>query len=155
MAEKYSIVDGRTEAVMWIVYKDGKCVIEKRPSTEQGESVCIPAGHIDLNRDKGNYVESAFLRESSEEFASGRFKPVKYEFLKVVDFEEPNKKGGLDKFRLHYFYVTGWEGEVPKYTTEHGKKHADLAWFPVKKYKELPQSCDREALEELLKRISE
>jgi|TARA_Y100000310_G_scaffold216834_1_gene217891 8-oxo-dGTP pyrophosphatase MutT (NUDIX family) len=153
MKEKYSIKDGRTEAVMWILYKDNQILIEDRPQEEQGESRCIPCGHIDLNRDKDNYIESAFLRESQEEFESGSFKPVKYEFLTSVDFDEPNKQGGIDKLRLHYFVVTEWTGDIPEYTVEDDKKHADLVWFPISKYKELPQSCDRQALEELLKRI--
>ena len=45
-------------------------------------------------------------------------------------------------------------GNVPEYTVEHGKKHADLIWLPISKYNELPQSCDRQALEKLLGRIS-
>jgi len=53
MKEKYSIKDGRTEAVMWILYKDDQILIEDRPLNEQGESRCIPCGHIDLNRDSG------------------------------------------------------------------------------------------------------
>lgn len=153
MEEKYSIKDGRTEAVMWILYRDNQILIEDRPQNEQGESRCIPCGHINLNRDKEDYIKSAFLRESQEEFESGNFKPTKYEFLTTVDFEEPNKNGGIDKLRLHYFVVTEWTGEVPEYTIEHGKKHADLVWFPISKYNELPQSCDRQALEELLRRI--
>tara|TARA_Y100000310_G_C20645844_1_gene796523 strand:- start:1165 stop:1617 length:453 start_codon:yes stop_codon:yes gene_type:complete len=149
MEEKYSIKDGRTEAVMWILYKDNQILIEDRPSDEQGESRCIPCGHIDLNRDKNDYIKSAFLRESQEEFESGNFKPIKYEFLTTIDFDEKNKKGGIDKLRLHYFVVTEWTGEIPEHTTEHAK----LAWFPISKYKALPQSCDKQALEELLRQI--
>ena len=151
MDEKYSIKEGRTEAVMWIVYKNKELIVEERPADEQGESVCIPCGHIDLNRDKGNYIESAFLREIGEEFKSGEFKPTKYEFLTSVDFDEPNKEGGIDKLRLHYFVVYDWEGEVPDHTVEDGKVHAYLRWVPIDS--KLPQSCDRKALEELVKKL--
>jgi len=152
MEEKYSIKEGRIEAVMWILYKDDKILIEGRPSDEQGESRCIPCGHIDLNRDKNNYIENAFLRETQEEF--GDFKATKYEFLTTIDFDEPNKEGGIDMVKLHYFIVTEWDGTVPKFTVEDGKKHADLTWIPISDYKKLPQSCDKRAVEELLKTIS-
>jgi hypothetical protein len=55
MEEKYSIKDGRIEAVMWILYKDNKILIEDRPQNEQGESRCIPCGHIDLYRQNMNF----------------------------------------------------------------------------------------------------
>jgi len=151
MEEQYSIKDDRTEAVMWIFYRDSKVVIEKRPASEQGDSECVPCGHIDLNRDKGDYIESAFLREVSEEFQG--VKPTNYSFLKTVDFDEPNKDGGIDNLRLHYFLVTKWDGEVPEHTIEEGKIHSDLVWYPISKYKELPQECDREALEEVVKKL--
>jgi 8-oxo-dGTP pyrophosphatase MutT (NUDIX family) len=153
MVEKQSVVDGRTEAVMWIVYKDGKVVIEKRPPHPTKATVCLPAGHVDLNVDTGDdYIEAAFLRESQEEFSLGGFKPLKWDFLKTVDFEEKERDGSMTKLRLHYFVVTSWEGEVPEHTVEHKGKHAELEWFPIDRYAELPQSCDQEALKELLSR---
>ncbi|MFT4343700.1 MAG: NUDIX domain-containing protein [Candidatus Woesearchaeota archaeon] len=155
MDEKYSIKDGRIEAVMWIVYKDNKIIIEKRPKSEAGEMICIPCGHIDLLRDKtkdrNDYVQSAFLRESQEEFKHGNFKPTQYQFFKSVDYDELNKKGDVVKLRLHYFLVSKWDGHVPKYTIEDEKKHAKLEWFSILDYKKLPQSCDRDVLELLLK----
>lgn len=154
MTEKRSIKDGRTEAVMWILYKDNKILIEDRPKQEQGESRCIPCGHIDLNRDKDNYIESAFLRESQEEFESGKFKPTKYEFLTTIDFDEPKKDGSIYHLKLHYFVITKWDGKIPNYTIEDGKKHSDLVWIPINESKKLPQSCDRKALEILLNKTS-
>jgi len=151
MKEIYSIKDGRTELVMWIVCFDGHFVIEERPKKEQGESRCIPCGHIDLNRDKGDYIESAFLRESQEEFAEGNFKPTGYKYLTEIDFDEPKRNGRVDKLKIHYYVINRWKGRVPDYTTENGRRHADLVWLPIKDYKDLPQSCDREALEILLK----
>jgi 8-oxo-dGTP pyrophosphatase MutT (NUDIX family) len=153
MIEKYSIVDGRIEAVMWIVYKEGKVVIEKRPAHPTKATVCLPAGHIDLNVDKGDdYISSAFLRESQEEFSAGKFKPLKWEYLKAIDFEETERDGSVTKLRLHYFLVTEWEGDVPEHTVEHNGKFAKLEWFPIEKYAELPQSCDRDALETSIER---
>ena len=149
--KNYSIVDGRTEAVMWILTKYDKFLVEDRPIYEQGESRCIPCGHINLDLDKGDYIESAFLRESKEEFKSGNFVPLKYHFLKTIDFDETNHKGGIDKYKLHYFVVTNWDGVVPEYTVEDGKKHSDLNWILISSYKSLPQTCDREAIEELIK----
>ena len=148
MKEKHSVKKCRTESVMWILYQDNKILVEDRPKYEQGESRCIPCGHIDLNRDKD--IEGAFLRESQEEFESGNFKAVEYEFLTSIDFDEINKQGGIDKLTLHYFVVTKWDGEIPEYTMEHNKKHADLVWLPISEYKQLPQSCDRRAIKELL-----
>jgi 8-oxo-dGTP pyrophosphatase MutT (NUDIX family) len=154
MEEKYSIKDDRIEAVMWVVYRDDKIVIEKRPEHPTKATTCIPAGHIDINKDVGDdYIEAAFLRETQEEFAAGGFKPTKWEYLKAIDFEETERDGSVTKLKLHYFLVTEWEGEVPEHTVEHKGKHADLVWLPVSSYKELPQSCDREAVEEVLKRV--
>ncbi|MFT7615943.1 MAG: hypothetical protein ACI8Y7_000770 [Candidatus Woesearchaeota archaeon] len=53
--------------------------------------------------------------------------------------------------KLHYFVVTEWTGTVPDHTIEHGAKHADLVWIAASDHKELPQSCDRQALEQMLK----
>lgn len=136
--EKHSIKDGRVEAVMWILVKDNKILIEERPADEKGESLCIPAGHIDLNLDKT--AEDAFLRECSEEL---QITPTDYRFLKTIDFDEEHE-GGVDKLRLHYYVVNDWKGEIPEYTIENGKKHADLRWISIEKT--LPQSCDREAI---------
>ncbi len=93
------------------------------------------------------------MRESQEEFELGNFKPVKYEFLTTIDFDESNKQGEIDKLKIHYFVVTEWTGDIPDHTIEHGKKHADLIWFPISKYKDMPQLCDRQALEKLLRQI--
>ena len=153
MAERYSIVDNRLEAVMWIVYDGERVVIEKRPPHPTKATVCLPAGHIDLEVDTGDdYIEKAFLREAGEEFAEGKFKPTKWEYLKAIDFEETERDGTLTKLRLHYFLVTEWEGKVPEHTVEHNGKHAELEWMPIEEYEKLPQSCDREALEIILSR---
>ncbi|NQU78957.1 NUDIX domain-containing protein [Candidatus Woesearchaeota archaeon] len=154
MEEQYSIKDGRVEAVMWIVYKDGAVVIEKRPAHPTKATTCLPAGHVDLNRDKGeDYIEAAFIRESSEEFAEGKFKPTSWKYLKAIDFEETERDGRVTKLKLHYFVVTEWEGDVPEYTVEHNGKHADLEWFSISRYEELPQICDREVLSHLEKML--
>lgn len=132
---------------MWIVHKEGNVVIEKRPPHPTKATVCIPAGHIDLNVDKGaDYVSAAFLRESQEEFSLGGFRPVKWAYLKAIDFEETERDGSVTKLRLHYFLVTEWKGKVPEYTVEHNGKHAELEWMPIEEYRKLPQKCDREAL---------
>jgi 8-oxo-dGTP pyrophosphatase MutT (NUDIX family) len=155
MAEKYSIKDGRIEAVMWIVCRDNKIAIEKRPPHPTKASVCIPAGHINLDVDKGkDYIEKAFLREAEEEFSEGRFKPTHWKYLKEIDFEETERDGSVTKLKLHYFLVTGWSGDVPKNTVERKGKHADLVWFDISRYKELPQSCDRQVVGELVKRLA-
>jgi 8-oxo-dGTP pyrophosphatase MutT (NUDIX family) len=154
MAEKYSIKDGRIEAVMWIVYRDDKIVIEKRPPHPTKATVCIPAGHIDLNQDKGkDYIEQAMLREAKEEFSLGDFTPTKWKYLKAIDFEEQERDKSITKLRLHYFVITDWTGTVPKHTIENKGKHADLVWFPISDYKKLPQACDVKALELLIKKL--
>ncbi len=158
MEEKYSVKNGRIEAVMWIVYRDLKFVVEKRPFHPTKATTCLPAGHIDLNvdlqrsdRSAKAYIENAFLRESQEEFLEGGFKPKKWEYLKAIDFEEKERDGSITKLRLHYFLITDWSGEVPKHTVENGGKHADLLWFSLYDYKKLLQTCDREALRFVMK----
>jgi hypothetical protein len=151
MEEKHSIKGGRIEGVAWIVCKGGKLVIEKRPEHLPGASVCIPCGHIDLDRDKGDHAEAAFLRESQEEFSEGKFKPGEYHYLASLKFEEDDGKGGMRKLLLHYFVVTTWSGKIPSHSVEHGKRHSELIWFPLAGFKRLPQSCDREAIKTMLK----
>ena len=147
MPERHSIKDGRTEAVMWIIYRDDHILIEHRPRDEQGASMCIPCGHIDLNRDTGNnYIANAFLRECHEELA---IRPTDYQFLTTIDFDEQDSQGNIDHLRLHYFLVSDWDGTIPDYTMEDGEKHAKLEWMDMEETGTLPQSCDREAIEHL------
>jgi 8-oxo-dGTP pyrophosphatase MutT (NUDIX family) len=136
---------------MWIVINGDKFLIEERPKKDHGESRCIPCGHIDLNKDFGNYICSALLRECQEEFRLGSFRPAEYTFLKTIDYDELKDDGKVEKLRLHYFIITNWEGQIPEFTIEEGEKHARLVWRPFLDYGTLPQSCDRDAIQLFLK----
>jgi len=135
------MMDGRIEAVMWIVQKDGKTVVEKK-----GDIFTIPGTFIDRAKDLGTrYMEYALMRGIQEKFSLGSFVPKNWKYIASVDFDNES-----DKFKLHYFLVDKWEGYIPAHGTKDGDKESDLRWLPLDRYQELPQSCDKKAMEKLI-----
>ena len=121
------------EAVIFILYKDGKILIEKRPTKSGGVENYIPNGGVEES-DKGqseDYKIVAMKREAREELND--LEILDYEYLAVYEVSEI-------KIRFYAYLVTGWDGEVPEYTIEppgSGKKFADLEWIPLSDYKKI------------------
>ena len=121
------------EAVVFILYKDGKILIEKRPKNDGTIENYIPNGSVeesDYGKEE-DYKIVAMKREASEEL--NNLKITNYEYLAVYEVLEI-------KIRFYAYLVTGWDGKVPEYTIEppgSGKKFADLEWIPLIDYKKI------------------
>jgi len=128
MADYYK--DGFLEAVMFAFYKNGKILIEHRPSKNNDEKEAfIPNGRIDrsdLNKND-DYRIVALKREINEEF-NNNVKPLKFKYVMTFIVEKL-------KIRFYVYLVAEWSGEMPKFTVENSKKFADLEWIKLKDYK--------------------
>jgi len=118
--------DGYIEAAVFLFYRNGSILIEHRPGPE-GKETFIPNGTVE-DKDKGtreDYRIVAMKREALEEMNA---KITEFEYLTEYKVEEP-------RIWFYCYMVTGWEGEIPHYTIEKGKKFADLEWINLKEYK--------------------
>jgi 8-oxo-dGTP pyrophosphatase MutT (NUDIX family) len=130
----FSYKDGRIEAVVFVFYKNGQVLIEKRPCKPDhtGEKAYFfPSGKIDKNdlNFEEDYKEIALKREIFEEFNNS------------ISFEKSHYLGEVkvDKINIHFYVylITDFQGSFPKYTIEEGEKFADLFWINMldcKKY---------------------
>lgn len=121
--------EGYLEAVLFLFFQDGKILIEHRPKRNTKETF-IPNGKIETKDFHGDsdYKINAMKREVYEEF-SGQVEVTNYRSIGVFDVDEL-------KIRFFGYLITAWSGKVPEYTVEEGKKHADLEWVPIGKYKD-------------------
>ncbi len=119
--------NGYIEAAVFLFYRHGDILIEHRPGPE-GKETFIPNGTVE-EKDKGkkeDYRIVAMRREALEEMS---VTITEFEYLTECKVEEP-------KIWFYCYVVTGWEGEIPPYTIEEGKKFADLEWINLKEYKD-------------------
>lgn len=117
------------EAVIFLFYRDNKILIEHRPSP-YGIETFIPNGSIEEeDHEKGiDYRIAALHREIREEFLG---KVNAKTFVKLSEFHVPEMKV------LFYTYlITEWDGQIPEYTVEDGRKFADLEWINLDQYRE-------------------
>lgn len=123
--------EGYLDAVLFLFFRDGKILIEHRPK-RNAEETFIPNGKVETKDfcayGNGDYKVNALKREVCEEF-SGHVGVTTCTPLGVFDVDEL-------KIRFFGYLVTAWSGEIPEYTVEEGKKHADLEWVPIGKYKD-------------------
>lgn len=121
--------NGYLEAVLFLFAKGNMILVECRPKGNSKE-IFIPNGRIDskdLKLDENDYKIVAMNREVSEEF-SDKVKIKEYTPLGefIVD---------ILKIKFFGYLITGWNGEIPEYTVEEGKKFADLKWIHIREYK--------------------
>ena len=129
---QYSYKGKFREGVVFAFYKDGKILIEHRPDAKggTGKDVFFTNGSIEM-KDHGkdqDYRIVAHNREVNEEF-DGNIVPTDTRYLGELEVPEINL--------VFYVYLTlGWEGTMPAYTIEEGKKFADLEWIELDRQSE-------------------
>ena len=116
------------EAVVFAFYKNGKVLIENRPDgpDHSGPPVnFFPSGKIE-EKDHGSnedYRIVALKREISEELND------------AISFTNYNYLGELYanpiNVRFYTYLITDFQGEMPSYTLEEGKKFATLFWIDM------------------------
>lgn len=106
------------QSVMFLLYKDGGFLFEKRlrPDKSYYGHTIIPAGKVDEG--KGESILEALSREISEEYGVNTF-----DSAWLDTFEDVTPRG--NHYLVHAFLVTGFEGEVKE--NEPGK--AELIWL--------------------------
>ncbi len=109
---------GETEGVIFLLYKDGKFLVEEVTRARSGlyGHVIIPGGKIK----QGETPEDAMKREIKEELDVS----VK-SFIHIDTFEDVTLSGNYYVF--HAFLVLDYEGEVTN--QEPGK--SNLQWLPI------------------------
>lgn len=121
----YSYKRGFSEGVVFAFFDGKNILIEHRPNETivGGEKeIFFTNGSIEMkDHDKEeNYIITALKREINEEF-DGKVIPIEFHFLGELEVPEINA--------LFYVYlISKWEGSMPAYTIEEGKKFADLEW---------------------------
>jgi 8-oxo-dGTP pyrophosphatase MutT (NUDIX family) len=126
MADYYNL--GYREAVLFLFYKKGHILVEHRPAGDAKETF-IPNGGIDEKDLKleGGYRINAMRREVNEEF-DNKIKLKK--FISIGEF-------AVEEIKINFFgyLVLDWEGIMPEYTVEDGKKFAELEWINIEEHK--------------------
>jgi hypothetical protein len=115
------------EGVIFCFYKDGKINIEHRPLGNGKEDVFFTNGTIEVKDREvdGDYRLVALKREIDEEF-DGKIKIKKFEYLGEAKAEAIN-------ILFYVYLITSWEGEMPDYTVEEGKKFSRVEWADLGK----------------------
>jgi 8-oxo-dGTP pyrophosphatase MutT (NUDIX family) len=120
--------DGYLEGVLFIFLDGDKVLIEHRPKGS-GKETFIPNGKIEDSDLAGgaDYPVVAMQREISEEFAG---QVVAKRWTALGEF-----RAEAVKIKFYGYLIDEWEGELPAYTVEDGKKFADLEWIPLSAYR--------------------
>ena len=119
--------EGFKEGVIFLFYKDDTILIEHRPTTS-GTETFIPNGTIE-DKDKGkneDYRIEAMKREAHEEM---NVKITEFDYLTELKVKEIG-------VWFYCYVVTKWEGDIPDYTLEEGKRFADLEWINLYQYRD-------------------
>ena len=118
--------NGYLEGVVFLFYRDGRILIEHRP-TESGKETFIPNGTIE-EKDKGKKEDYRIVAMKREAFEEMQVRITEFEYLADCKVEKV-------KLWFYCYVVTGWEGIIPQYTVEEGKKFADLEWILLTDYR--------------------
>ena len=114
------------EAVFFIFVKDDQILIERRlEESEEPNKVFLPCGGVNDQDHEGSddYRVTAMKREIREELGEN-IKLLEYEFLTIAESAEPLRM-------FHGYLIRKWEGELPEFGLEEGKKNAKLMWVPL------------------------
>lgn len=109
---------GETEGVIFLLYKDGKFLVEEVTRVESGfyRHLRIPGGKIE----QGESPEEAMKREVEEELGVSP-----KSFIELDAFEDVTLSGNYYVF--HAFLVLDYDGEVKNREPE----KSNLYWLPV------------------------
>lgn len=122
----YTYNNGYREGVVFVFLKDmDQILVEHRPLDEENYETFFTSGSIETKDYKSNidYRIMALKREINEEFQK-KIKIKEYKYLNEIKVDEINV--------IFYVYlITEWEGNMPNFTIEEGKKHADLQWVKL------------------------
>lgn len=116
--------NGYRDVVVFLFYRNGEVLVENRPDGR----VFLPGGTVekkDFNK-PGSYLMNALYREVNEEF-SGRVRIKRCGYYAT-------RKSKNEKINFHAFAITDWEGRMPEYTIEDGKRFSKLEWVELDSY---------------------
>lgn len=123
---EYTYKNGYREGVVFAFIKENtKILIEKRPVAGNQVEIFFPSGSIELKdyQDNSDYKHQALIREVSEEFA-GRIEVKNCIYLQEIWVESVN-------IVFYIYLITDWQGAMPEFTIEEGRKHSLLQWIDL------------------------
>jgi hypothetical protein len=113
------------EVVKYVLLRDTTILTEYRTpdAGHPDAATLIPGGGIEeVDKLTGkDYREVALLREISEEL-QGDVTVASYHYLGEFEIKERN-------FIFYIYLITDWQGSIPEYIMENGKKDGKLAWI--------------------------
>ncbi|MGA1820085.1 MAG: NUDIX domain-containing protein [Thermoplasmatota archaeon] len=121
----------KTEAVAFLLVKDGRFLAEKRRPDKEAYPgmLAVPGGRMEVSEDR----IGTLFREMMEELKA---KPLEYAYLCSLD--DPEVYDGLT---IHYYVVPSWEGEPVPLEAE------DLEWIDLRDSGKIEVPIDRQAVE--------
>ncbi len=123
-----------TEAVAFLLVKDGKFLAEKRRMDKEAYPgmLAVPGGRMEI----GETMEDTLIREMREELS---VTPLVYEYFSSI--EDPDVYGGL---MIHYYWVSSWEGDIRSQEAE------EVLWVPLLDHNNIEVLIDKEAVKKFL-----
>ncbi len=132
--------NGLTRVVIFVLYKENKILLEKRPVKGfLSHQYLIPGGAI-LDEQLES-IEDALKREMLEELG---VIPLDYELLTDTDIE------GVYNNILKPFVVSKWEGEIPKNVLDK-KDPYPLEWIEIEEALTTPFEGSKKIIQHLKK----
>jgi 8-oxo-dGTP pyrophosphatase MutT (NUDIX family) len=119
------------EAILYAFVLDGKILVEERLKNEEEViGLMIPGGGIEEHDKKEgiDYREHAFFREVSEELGEHVVVDEHFYLGPVIKPETGTP--------FHVFYVSSWQGDLPEYIIEDGKRDGRLQWMTIREAEE-------------------
>ncbi|MGA1792345.1 MAG: NUDIX domain-containing protein [Thermoplasmatota archaeon] len=125
----------KTEAVAFLLVKDGMFLAEKRRPDKEAYPgmLAVPGGRMEGVEDR---TETLF-REMMEELKA---RPIEYTYLCSLD--DPEVYDGLT---IHYYVIPRWEGEPEPIEAE------ELEWVRFQDRERIEVPVDRQAVELFLR----
>ncbi len=127
----------QVDSVSFIIYKNGKFLVEKRKPDKKDNpgKIMFPGGSIEA----GESFEQTCRREVKEEFG---IYCKKFKFIIRLPIRLPHKKK-----LIHYYFCEDWKGKPESYEAE------KIFWIDPKEFSILDFEIDRTAAKEFLKML--
>ena len=121
------------DCVVFILIKNGKFLVEKRPVNEDIDpaAMAIPGGHVE----SGETLETAFFRECMEEL---NVQPSAYRLIYKGLY-----RTNLERQGCYYYAVSKWKGRLRR------KEAGQLKWLSFDNKDKLDLLIDRKAVSKL------